>query len=134
MGLDEPVIETAWTFWMSFLYAGTIFTTIGYGNIACKTRAGQIATMIYAFAGIPIMLVMLTSLNNFLLKWIKIITNGFCDILLYAGVRLGLTVIRQDEVQKRQRYARIAKKMGEWRLAKHGGSIAVSDTTYYFKL
>ena len=29
MGLEEPVVETVWTFWMSFLYAGTIFTTIG---------------------------------------------------------------------------------------------------------
>lgn len=58
---------------------------LGYGNIACKTRAGQIATMVYAFVGIPIMLVMLTSLNNFLLKWIKLITNGVSDMTLYIG-------------------------------------------------
>uniref|UniRef100_A0A1I7U6N2 Tumor suppressor p53-binding protein 1 n=1 Tax=Caenorhabditis tropicalis TaxID=1561998 RepID=A0A1I7U6N2_9PELO len=130
MGLEEPVVETVWTFWMSFLYAGTIFTTIGYGNIACKTRAGQIATMVYAFVGIPIMLVMLTSLNNFLLKWIKIITNGTSDILLYVGVRLGIIVIRQDEVQKRLRYTKIAKKMKEWKLSRHGApsSIAISSS------
>ncbi|PIC27926.1 hypothetical protein B9Z55_020024 [Caenorhabditis nigoni] len=130
MGLEEPVVETVWTFWMSFLYAGTIFTTIGYGNIACKTRAGQIATMVYAFVGIPIMLVMLTSLNNFLLKWIKIITNGLSDILLYVGVRLGITVIRQDEVQKRLRYTKFAKKMKEWKLSSHGApsSIAISSS------
>ncbi|CAO4380297.1 unnamed protein product [Caenorhabditis nigoni] len=130
MGLEEPVVETVWTFWMSFLYAGTIFTTIGYGNIACKTRAGQIATMVYAFVGIPIMLVMLTSLNNFLLKWIKIITNGLSDILLYIGVRLGITVIRQDEVQKRLRYTKFAKKMKEWKLSNHGApsSIAISSS------
>ncbi|ULT90544.1 hypothetical protein L3Y34_008695 [Caenorhabditis briggsae] len=130
MGLEEPVVETDWTFWMSFLYAGTIFTTIGYGNIACKTRAGQIATMVYAFVGIPIMLVMLTSLNNFLLKWIKIITNGLSDILLYLGVRLGITVIRQDEVQKRLRYTKFAKKMKEWKLSSHGApsSIAISSS------
>uniref|UniRef100_A0A8R1HIG3 Potassium channel domain-containing protein n=1 Tax=Caenorhabditis japonica TaxID=281687 RepID=A0A8R1HIG3_CAEJA len=118
MGLDEPALETVWTFWMSFLYAGTIFTTIGYGNIACKTRSGQIATMIYAFAGIPIMLVMLSSLNNFLLKWIKIITNWFCDILLYIGVRLGITAIRQDEGQKIARYKSIAAKMKKWRISR----------------
>ncbi|EFO83874.1 CRE-TWK-11 protein [Caenorhabditis remanei] len=130
MGLEEPVVETVWTFWMSFLYAGTIFTTIGYGNIACKTQAGQIATMVYAFVGIPIMLVMLTSLNNFLLKWIKIVTNGFSDILLYVGVRLGVTVIRQDEVQKRLRYTKFAKKMKEWKLSRHAApsSIAISSS------
>ncbi|CCD66543.2 Potassium channel domain-containing protein [Caenorhabditis elegans] len=130
IGLEEPVIETVWTFWMSFLYAGTIFTTIGYGNIACKTRAGQIATMVYAFVGIPIMLVMLTSLNNFLLKWIKLITNGVSDMTLYIGVRLGITVIRQDEVQKRLRYTKLAKTMKRWKLSKHGApsSIAISNS------
>ncbi|CAI5452175.1 unnamed protein product [Caenorhabditis angaria] len=110
LDLDEPVIETAWTFWMSFLYAGTIFTTIGYGNIACKTTSGQVATMIYAFAGIPIMLVMLNSLNNFLLKWIKIIANYTSDTILYLGIKFGIITIRQHEKEKLKRYRAYLKK------------------------
>ncbi|GMR59063.1 hypothetical protein PMAYCL1PPCAC_29258, partial [Pristionchus mayeri] len=52
-GLGEARVETTWTFWMSFLYAGTIYNNAGYGNLACKTTAGRWATMIYAIFGIP---------------------------------------------------------------------------------
>lgn len=33
MGIEMPPEETAWTFWMSILYAGTIYTTIGGNHI-----------------------------------------------------------------------------------------------------
>jgi len=32
-------------------FAGTIFTTIGYGDIACETFYGRLATVIYAIFG-----------------------------------------------------------------------------------
>uniref|UniRef100_A0AC35U4Z1 Ion_trans_2 domain-containing protein n=1 Tax=Rhabditophanes sp. KR3021 TaxID=114890 RepID=A0AC35U4Z1_9BILA len=47
-------------------FAGTLFTTIGYGDIACETTWGRIITVIYAFLGIPLMLLTLSDLGKFL--------------------------------------------------------------------
>ena len=34
-------------------FAGTIFTTIGYGDVACATFTGRMATVLYAIFGSP---------------------------------------------------------------------------------
>uniref|UniRef100_A0A914WE86 Potassium channel domain-containing protein n=1 Tax=Plectus sambesii TaxID=2011161 RepID=A0A914WE86_9BILA len=90
IGIQEPITETDWTFWMSFLYAGTIFTTIGYGNITCKTTTGQVVTVCYAIVGIPLMLIVLNNLRRVLLKFIQTISDYIGDIILYIGLRLGI--------------------------------------------
>lgn len=47
----------------------TLFTTIGYGTIACQTSVGKIASVIYATVGIPLMLVVLSDLGVVLLRF-----------------------------------------------------------------
>ncbi|CAJ0586407.1 unnamed protein product, partial [Mesorhabditis spiculigera] len=128
LDMDEPVIETSWTFWMSFLYAGTIFTTIGYGNIACATTAGQVATVIYAIFGIPIMIVILNDLGDVLLFMVKGFTNGVADVSLLISVKLGFYGLEED-AEQRKRYNHIMKRLGQYGLA-DATSLSTLTTDY----
>uniref|UniRef100_A0A1I8AYR9 Ion_trans_2 domain-containing protein n=1 Tax=Meloidogyne hapla TaxID=6305 RepID=A0A1I8AYR9_MELHA len=43
-----------WNIWGGLYFAGTIFTTIGYGDIVAETMAGKCLVVIYALIGIPL--------------------------------------------------------------------------------
>ncbi|KAK0398828.1 hypothetical protein QR680_002770 [Steinernema hermaphroditum] len=61
-------VQHTWDFATAMYFSGTLVTTIGYGDVACETRWGQFATVIYAIFGIPIMLITLNDLGKFLYK------------------------------------------------------------------
>ncbi|EDW65353.2 uncharacterized protein [Drosophila virilis] len=65
-GVGGPPHE--WNFAKAFLYSLTVLTTIGYGNIAPRTALGRIVTLAYAFFGIPLTLVYLSSTGSILAK------------------------------------------------------------------
>lgn len=44
------------------------FLKKGYGDVACSTSIGRLMTVIYAIIGIPLMLITLRDLGNFLYK------------------------------------------------------------------
>ncbi|CAN9502013.1 unnamed protein product [Ophioblennius macclurei] len=55
---------TNWDFSSSFFFAGTVVTTIGYGNLSPSTVTGQVFCVFYALCGIPLNLAFLKQLGK----------------------------------------------------------------------
>ncbi|KAI6180101.1 hypothetical protein M3Y98_00683100 [Aphelenchoides besseyi] len=53
-----------WDMLGSLFYVGTIFTTIGYGNITPRTKGGQALSMVYALFGIPLVFAILSQFGK----------------------------------------------------------------------
>uniref|UniRef100_A0A914WTZ0 Potassium channel domain-containing protein n=1 Tax=Plectus sambesii TaxID=2011161 RepID=A0A914WTZ0_9BILA len=72
---EKTEIKRKWDFPSSFLFAFTVLTTIGYGNIAPATDYGKVFTMIYAFFGVPMFLVALIDIGAFAQYGITIVID-----------------------------------------------------------
>uniref|UniRef100_G3P8Q4 Potassium channel, subfamily K, member 10b n=1 Tax=Gasterosteus aculeatus TaxID=69293 RepID=G3P8Q4_GASAC len=51
---DTSFNSSHWDLGSAFFFAGTVITTIGYGNIAPSTQGGKIFCILYAIFGIPL--------------------------------------------------------------------------------
>ncbi|CAG12038.1 unnamed protein product, partial [Tetraodon nigroviridis] len=54
-----------WDWANSVVFASTIVTTIGFGNVAPKTEGGRVFCILYGLCGIPLCLVWISELGSF---------------------------------------------------------------------
>ncbi|KAM6434408.1 potassium channel subfamily K member 4 isoform 2-T2 [Liasis olivaceus] len=55
-----------WDMGSAFFFAGTVITTIGFGNISPKTKYGQVFCIFYALVGIPLFGMLLAGVGDHL--------------------------------------------------------------------
>ncbi|KAF2361208.1 Potassium channel domain [Trinorchestia longiramus] len=78
-GTDEPVND--WTFSNSLLFTFTTMAAIGYGNIAPESFKGQVYCIFYGIIGVPLLLVFLASIGDFLADTFRRIYSRGCCVV-----------------------------------------------------
>lgn len=76
-------------FWTTSFYAGTLFTTIGYGNMSCRTSLGKAATIVYSLIGIPIMLMVLDHWGKLMFRKVRDIWFWFLRLVIRFDRMIG---------------------------------------------
>ncbi|XP_045517329.1 TWiK family of potassium channels protein 18-like [Pieris brassicae] len=77
--------EYRWTFAGSFLYALTLITTIGHGNVAPKSSTGKIVAIVYACVGIPLIMLYLSTIGEALARNFRSLYSRMCPSRLRSG-------------------------------------------------
>ncbi|GMR36436.1 hypothetical protein PMAYCL1PPCAC_06631 [Pristionchus mayeri] len=85
-------LHLLWNLNSAIFYSFTVFTTLGYGSIACDTWAGRWITMVYACFGIPLMLLTIGDLG-------ELIQRKLCCLIdiIARKIRLRWNGRRSDE-------------------------------------
>ncbi|KAM3615166.1 uncharacterized protein V6R79_024364 [Siganus canaliculatus] len=63
--ITGEVHRNTWDWTNSIIFASTIVTTIGFGNVAPKTKGGRVFCILYGLCGIPLCLVWISQLGSF---------------------------------------------------------------------
>ncbi|RUS89147.1 hypothetical protein EGW08_003090, partial [Elysia chlorotica] len=64
-----------WTEWGAVIYAYSVVTTIGWGNIVPGTLFGRMATIFYGFVGIPLVFTLSSEVGSFTGKMIRLFSH-----------------------------------------------------------
>ncbi|XP_049591849.1 potassium channel subfamily K member 18 isoform X2 [Syngnathus scovelli] len=72
-----------WTFFGSMFFVCTVFTTVGYGAMYPVTLPGKVLCVLYAMVGIPLMLLVMLDIGDFLAT---LLTRAYVHIHALAKV------------------------------------------------
>ncbi|XP_054652880.1 potassium channel subfamily K member 16-like [Dunckerocampus dactyliophorus] len=75
-----------WDFSSSFFFAGTVVTTIGYGNLSPSTVCGQVFCVFYALCGIPLNLAFLKQLGKCLTLHLGRLERGMVSVVPHKAL------------------------------------------------
>ncbi|XP_076605552.1 potassium channel subfamily K member 16-like [Chaetodon auriga] len=81
-----------WDFSSSFFFAGTVVTTIGYGNLSPSTVSGQVFCVFYALCGIPLNLAFLKQLGKCLTIHVARLEKGIVRVIPFRQTVEALAV------------------------------------------
>ncbi|KAK7904499.1 hypothetical protein WMY93_017106 [Mugilogobius chulae] len=81
-----------WDYSSSFFFAGTVVTTIGYGNLSPSTVCGQVFCVFYALFGIPLNLAFLKQLGKSLIIHLGRLEKGMISVVPHKRTVEVLTV------------------------------------------
>uniref|UniRef100_A0A915B7S9 Potassium channel domain-containing protein n=1 Tax=Parascaris univalens TaxID=6257 RepID=A0A915B7S9_PARUN len=87
-----------WQFSSAIFFAMTLFTTIGYGTIACETMAGKVATIIYSVIGIPLMLMVLGDIGRTLFGMMTKFYNSILRTFRKTKRTIAMKIWRCDQL------------------------------------
>uniref|UniRef100_A0A914Z8G6 Potassium channel domain-containing protein n=1 Tax=Panagrolaimus superbus TaxID=310955 RepID=A0A914Z8G6_9BILA len=83
MGFISPAKtqKKQWNFFGGLYYAGTLYTTIGYGDIYPRTITGRIMTIFYSLLGVPLLIIALEGFGNWLFRGMQYVWSQYVKLL-----------------------------------------------------